>query len=279
MPNGPTPTRRAALAAALATPFLARTARAADDVLAKVKAAGVLNVGTETQFAPFDFLENGKAVGLNYDLFDALGKDMGVKVNYVALPWESVLPGLDAGKFEMVSGPATITKARMERYRFTPPIADATCALLKKAGDTTLNKPEDMAGKAIGSGKATAQLAQLQAFGAKLSPPATVREYVDFSQAYADLAAGRIVGVANSLPNIAYVAATRPDTFALVSTPFGAQSFFGYIGRKDPAYASLMDAVDAIILKMKSDGRLAQLQQKWFKTTFTTPDKVTDPAV
>ena len=254
-------------------------ARAAEDVLARVKAAGVLRVGTETQFAPFDFLDNGKAAGLNYDVFAALGADMGLKIEFVALPWESVLPGLDAGKFDMVAGPATITKARMERFRFTPPVAEATCGLLKKAGDTTLNKPEDMAGKAIGSGKATSQLEQLKKYSASLATPATVREYVDFSQAYADLAAGRIVAVANSLPNIAYVVAQRPDTFALVSAPFGEKSYFGYIGRKDPEYAGLMDAVDAAVLRMKADGRLAALQQKWFKTTFETPERVTSPAV
>lgn len=270
---------RRGLLAVAASMAAASRARAAEDVLAKVKSAGVLRVGTETQFAPFDFLENGKAVGLNYDLFTELGKDMGLKIEYVALPWESVLPGLDSGKFDMVSGPATITKARMQRYRFTPPIAEATCGILKKAGDSSIGKPEDIAGKAIGSGKATSQLEQLKKFSATLSPPAKVSEYVDFSQAYADMAAGRIVGVANSLPNIAYVAATRPEVFALVPTPFGEKSYFGYIGRQDPEYASLLDAIDAGILKLKADGRLAMLQQRWFKTTFDTPERVTNPAV
>ncbi|GAC1345561.1 MAG: transporter substrate-binding domain-containing protein [Acetobacteraceae bacterium] len=270
--------RRELIALAGLTVFGA-PARAAEDVLAKVKAAGTLRVGTETQFAPFDFLENGKATGLNYDAFAEIGRELGVKVEWVALPWESVLPGLDTGKFDMVAGPATITKARMERYRFTPPIADATCAVLKRKGDSALNKPEDMAGKPVGSGKATSQLEQLKRFSATLPTPIQVREYVDFGQAYADLAAGRIVGVANSLPNIAYVAAQRPDAFELVSTPFGEKSYFGFIGRKDPEYAGLMDAVDGIILKMKTDGRLAKLQQKWFKTTFETPDRVTNPSV
>lgn len=136
-----------------------------------------------------------------------------------------------------------------------------------------------MAGKAVGSGKATSQLEQLKKYSATLPTPIQVREYVDFSQAYADLAAGRIVAVANSLPNIAYVAAQRPGTFAILATPFGEKSYFGYIGRKDPEYASLMDAVDGIIVNMKNDGRLGKLQEKWFKTTFQTPDKVTDPAV
>ena len=270
---------RRSLLALTGASVLGAAARAADDVLAKVKSSGTLRVGTETQFAPFDFLENGKATGLNYDLFAELGRDMGLKIEWVALPWESVLPGLDGGKFDMVAGPATITKARMERYRFTPPIAEATCGILKKAGDNSINKPEDIAGKAVGSGKATAQLEQLRRYAATLLPQPQIREYVDFSQAYADLAAGRIVAVGNSLPNIAYVAVQRPDTFALVKAPFGDKSYFGYIGRKDPEYASLMDAIDAEILKLKSDGRLAKLQEKWFKTTFETPDRVTNPTV
>jgi len=140
----------------------------AEDMLAKVKAAGVMKVGTETEFAPFDFIDAGKHVGLNVDLFDEIGKEMGLKIEWVTLPWDGVLPGLEAGKFDVVAGPATITKARMEHYRFSPPIAEATVALMKRKGDETIKKPEDIAGKTIGEAKATAQLAQTKAFGEKL---------------------------------------------------------------------------------------------------------------
>jgi polar amino acid transport system substrate-binding protein len=278
-------TRRQVIATvSLATASLATAAllpigaQAADDALVRVRKAGVLRVGTETQFAPFDFLENGTPKGLNYDLFDEIAKEMRVKVSWVALPWESVLPGLEAGKFDMVAGPATITKARMERYRFTSPIAEATVALMKRAGDTTINKPADIAGKAVGSGKATAQLAQLQKYAATLPAVPSIREYVDFSQAYADLAAGRIVAVANSFPNLADAVSKQKDKFALVTPPFGDKSYFGYIGRKDADSAPLLDAVDAALLRIKGDGRLAKLQEKWFGTTFTTPDRVTAPS-
>ncbi|MBN8892616.1 MAG: transporter substrate-binding domain-containing protein, partial [Rhodospirillales bacterium] len=178
--------------AATATVAGAGMAHAADDVLARVKKAGVLKVGTETYFAPFDFLKDGKATGLNYDIFAGIAEALGVKLEWIDLPWEGVLPGLESGKFDMVAGPATITKARMERYRFSPPIAEATVALLKRADDKTINKPADIAGKVVASGKATAQLAQLQAFGATLKPAPTIREFPDFTTAYADMAAGRV---------------------------------------------------------------------------------------
>ena len=249
----------------------------ADDVLAKVKAAGVMKVGTETEFAPFDYIDAGKHVGLNVDLFDEIGKEMGVKIEWVALPWDGVLPGLEAGKFDMVAGPATITKARMEHYRFTPPIAEATVALMKRKGDKSVMKPEDIGGKVVGAGKATSQLAQLKAYGDTLPGKVEAKEYVGFNEAYADLAAGRIVAVGNSLPNIAFVAKQRPDTFEVVLPTFGAKSYFGFIGRKDADYASLMDAVQAAMLKIKGDGRMATIQQKWFGTTFDTPDSVPTP--
>lgn len=244
----------------------------AEDALERIKAAGVMKVGTETAFAPFDFIDAGTHAGMNIDVFDAIGQALGVKIEWVTLPWDGVLPGLESGKFDMVAGPATITNARMERYRWTVPIAEATVALLKKAGDDSLTKPADIAGKAVGSGKATAQLAQLQDFAKSLPEPIEAKEYVSFNEAYADLAAGRIVAVANSFPNIAYVAQQRPDTFAVVEPPFGAKTYFGFPGRKDADYKTLMDAIDAAILDMKKDGRLAEFQKKWFGVTFDTPD-------
>ena len=252
----------------------------ADDVLAKVKAAGVMKVGTETEFAPFDYIDAGAHAGLNVDLFDEIGKELGVKIEWVALPWDGVLPGLEAGKFDMVAGPATITKARMEHYRFSTPIAEATVALMKRKGDSSVMKPVDIAGKIVGAAKATSQLQQLIKFGDTLPVKPEVRgEYVGYNEAYADLAAGRIVAVGNSLPNIAFVAKQQPTKFAVVLPTFGTKTYFGYMGRKDPDYASLMDTVDKAMLKIKADGRMAKIQQKWFGTTFDTPDSVPTPNI
>ena len=263
----------------LALAFGAADAAHAEDALSRVKAAGSLKVGTETAFAPFDFIDAGQHVGLNVDLFEEVGREMGVKIDWVALPWEGVLPGLEAGKFDMVAGPATITKARMQRYRFLPPIGEATDALMKRKGDTSVMKPADVAGKTVGAGKASSQLAQLQDYAKTLPSKVTVREYVGNNEAYADLAAGRLAAVANSLTNIAFVAKQRSDTFEVVDPPFGPKSYFGYIIPKDPDHAALADAVQAAMLKIKADGRLAALQKKWFGAAFDTPDAVTEPAL
>lgn len=118
----------------------------------------------------------------------------------------------------------------------------------------------------------------MQELSATLPKKIDVREYVSFNDAYADMAAGRVVAVANSLPNIAFVAKQRNGAFEVVVPPFGKKSYFSFVGTKDADHASLIDAVDAAIIKMKGDGRMAKLQEKWFGTKFDTPDSVKDPA-
>lgn len=249
----------------------------ADSMLDRVKQRGELVVGTEMQFAPFDFLENGQQAGFNKDLFAAVGQIVGVKVRFVDLPWESVLPGLDAGKFDMVAGPLTVTKARMERYAFSLPIAEATDALLKRASDGSLKTSADIAGKVVGAGKGSAQLEQLKSYAATLPKPPTIREYVDNNQAYADLAAGRLAAVANSLTNIAYVAKQRPAVFSVVQPAFGAKVYFAYALRKDADSTSLARAFNGALVTLDKNGTLATLQRKWFGVATAMPTEMPTP--
>jgi polar amino acid transport system substrate-binding protein len=275
------PTRRAILqtslvGAASAGALLSSLGRAlADDTLADVKKRGELVIATEMQFPPFDISDNGTYKGVDRDLIDEVGKELGVKVKYLDLPWTSILPGLEAKKFDICIAPVTITKERMQRYLFTVPIADATAALMKRANDASITKPEDIAGKTVGGQKGTSQLAQLKAFGAKLSKPVEVKEYVDNNQSYADLAAGRIDASVNSFPNLAYAASQRSDTFAVVTPAFGTPTYFSWVGRMDDK--ALIDAINAAIVKTEEDGRMAKIQKTWFGQTFDLPKTVPEP--
>lgn len=247
----------------------------ADDTLADVKQRGELVIATEMQFPPFDISDNGTYKGVDRDLIDEVVKELGVKVKYLDLPWTSILPGLEAKKFDLCIAPVTITKERMQRYLFTVPIADATAALMKRANDSSIAKPEDIAGKTVGGQKGTSQLAQLKAYAAKLPKPVDVKEYVDNNQSYADLAAGRIDASVNSFPNLAYAAAQRSDTFAMVTPPFGTPTYFSWVGRLDDK--TLIDAVNAAIIKTEGDGRMAKIQKTWFGQTFDLPKTVPEP--
>jgi polar amino acid transport system substrate-binding protein len=276
-------TRRDALKVGLAGTvasgaFLGVTRSAfADDTLAEIKKRGVLSTATEMQFPPFDISDNGTYKGLNRDLIDAVGKEMGLKVTYLDLPWTSVLPGLEAKKFDLCIAPVTITKERMKHYAFTVPIADATAALMKRADDKSIMKPEDIAGRTVGGQKGTSQVAQLKEFAAKLPKPVEVKEYVDNNQASADLAAGRIDATVNSLPNLAYAAQQRSDAFAMVMPPFGQPTYFSWVARLDDTM--LVDALNAAILAVTADGTMAKIQKTWFGQTMDLPKTVPEPSI
>lgn len=272
----PSSISRALLFGAALVTILSSTAANAADLLDKIKADKVFTVATEARFAPFEFVEDDKIVGYSADIMVEIMKALpGVELKRLDLPWQGILPGLAAGRFDYVVTSVTVTPERMKAYHLSAPIADATMALLKRKGDATITKPEDIAGKAVGSQAGSAQLAALETFAATLKDkggPVTVSTYTDFSEAYADLGAGRIQTVVNSLPNLLEAARQRPDLFEVVLPTFGPKTYFSWAGRNDADSASLNALMDAELVKLNTSGKLAELQKKWFGAPMELPE-------
>ena len=208
-----------------------------------------------------------------------MAKDWGVKVSWVDLPWASVLPALEAKKFDMVVAGTTRSKARLERYYMTLPIGDATVALVKRADDNSITKPADIQGKVVASTKGSEQLQTLEDY-AKTLPGGTkeIKVYIGSPNAYADLAAGRVSAVATSLPNLLYLQKNNPQ-FQVVLPPFGPPAYLAWVLPKTPASVPLLDALNAEITKFDKDGTIKDLQIKWFGTPVTLPYENVPPPV
>lgn len=267
--------RRLAFLVAPLALLLFSTAEARADLLADIKARGEIVIGTEAAFPPFEFVEGGKIVGYSADLLELIMADLpGVRVKRLDVPWQGILPGLAAGNFDYVVTSVTATKERFERYALSLPVADATVALLVRAG-SGIATPEDVAGKVVASQAGSAQLQALsglvETLAAKGTPVRQVREYVAFDEAYADLAAGRVDAVAQSLPNLADVVKKRPDVFTIITPPFGPKVFFSWAARKDAESASLAAFFDEGLRKANQSGKMRELQLKWFGTEMPVP--------
>ncbi|XAH24970.1 transporter substrate-binding domain-containing protein [Xylophilus sp. GW821-FHT01B05] len=256
---------------------LGLAAAAHADLLADIRAKQEIAVATEAQFAPFEFVQDGKIVGYGSDLLALVLADLpGVKLKQLDLPFQGILPGLAAKRFDFVVTSVTMTKERADKFAFTLPIAEATVALVKRKADSAFTKPEDMGGKVVGSQTGSAQLKALQAYDAQLKAAGkpgvkAIREYVSFDEAYADLAAGRLDAVAQSLSNLATLAKTRGDIYAILPQPIGPKTYFGWAGRKDADSASLVQFFSDGIAKAAKSGKLKELQLKWFGFTMDTP--------
>lgn len=243
------------------------------DLLDDVKKKGTLNVGTEMQYAPFDFLKDNVQVGFNADLFAEIGKELGIKVKFTDLPWPSVLPGLTAKKFDMVAGPVTVRAKRAEKFRFTAPVDLSNFTLVRRTSDTGLAALKDISGKVVGGMRGDVSLAALKKL-AKQHGVKEVREYGNSGQAYADLAAGRIVAVSNQSANNGFTAAQRPDVFSVVPGNFGPIEYVAYVARNDKESESLVKAVNDALAKIKADGRFAKIQKKWLGAAPDLPAQI-----
>ena len=254
------------------------------DLLEEIKQRGTFVVGTEARFPPFEFVEGGEIVGYSADMMEHIMQELpGVSLEQLDLPWQGILPGLAAKRFDYVITSVTVTKERYDAYHLSLPIADATMAVIKRKGDDSIGSAQDVAGKVVGSQAGSAQLQALEALAAELeeagTPVADIRTYVDFGEAYADLAAGRLAAVVNSLPNQLEAARQRPDVFEVVLPTFGPKKYFSWAGRKDEESASLNTFMDEQIRRLNESGVLAELQRKWFGDVMELPsDELPEPA-
>lgn len=261
----------AAVSAALLS-FALTSAAHAQDALARAKAKGVLVVATEEQFPPYDFIKEGKHVGFNVDYFEEISKRVGLKLEWIDLPWASVLPGLQAKKYDVVAGPASITAERQKVLNFLPPISSVEAMILVRKGEKGIGSLADIAGKKIGAERASYALNEVKKFGATLPHPPTIIEYQDTAQATADLEAGRLDGMANSSTNVKDTVKRRPEAFDLIPTGFGLKTYSGYMMRKDDDSKTLFDAISAAMLDIKKEGKLVELQKQWFGEAIDVPD-------
>lgn len=267
--------RTIALSSAIA---LCGAVMAKADALEEVMERGTIRFGTEMQYPPFDMIVDGEYQGVSRDVAEGIAAHLGVKAEYTDLPWSSVLPGLEAGRFDVVNAPVTITAERVQRYAFTIPFATGTVGLVKRADDDRIAQPEDIAGLVVGGQTASSQLDQLQDYVGTLDGGAELREYVDMNQAYSDLLAGRIDAAVGPLLNLAYLTQSRTE-FATVEPAFGTPTYFSMALRLEEDSDSLRAAVDEAIAAMHESGEMERIQKKWFGTTIDLPTEVPEPLI
>jgi polar amino acid transport system substrate-binding protein len=249
----------------------------AETTLEKIKRTGELTVGTEAAYPPFEFVRDGKIVGYGSDILAEVVKEFGVKTfKQLDLPWQGILPGVLAGKFDFVATTVGINAERAKRYAYTMPIANGMPYAMKRKGDT-LAKVEDLNGKVVGTQLASSTEPVARALDAKLKAAGgtgfkELKLFTAFPESYVALANGEVDAVIQSLPSLAALVKEKPDVFELMApTPQeGGFPYLAWVTRPDDK--DLRDAISAVIRKMRDDGRLVALQKKWFGFEMQIPD-------
>lgn len=261
-------------AAGLLLPIL--PARAEPLSLAKIKQAGVLNIGCEAAYVPFTYRDNSAAiVGFDVDAITKYLQPIGVKANFIDTQWSGVIPALYAGRFDMVPT-MSYTKERLERVLFSIPYADASQALLIRSTDKEKIKTiTDMSGKTLGiklgsPGETLKTKLEEKLKSERGTGFADIKTYDDHPAAYLALAQGSVDGVLNTIPTLSIVMRDRPGAFTIVKN-VGANNWHGYAFRKEDQ--ELGTFINGRISEMKASGELYALQEKWLGFKMDLPDK------
>ena len=270
---------RRLLLAAGAAAALPRIAFAADPAttLAQIKSSGELRIGCEAAYVPFTYRQEGKIVGYDVELADLLCKPLGVKPNFIDTAWAGVIPSLYAKKFDVVMSSMSYTKERLARVAFSIPYAEASQALLVRAADADkIKSVSDLNGRivAVKLGSPGQILQEKMDAGLKSAGGTgfkEIRTFDDHPSAYVALAQNRVDGVLNTLATLAMVLKDAPGKYAIVKG-MGGDNWAGIAARKEDT--EIVQFLDAGLTRLKADGSLGRLQEKWFGFRMQLADSV-----
>ena len=116
--------------------------------LAEVKDAGKLVIATSPDFPPFETLEGGKVVGIEIDIMQMVADKLGVDLVIEQMNFDSVLPGVESGKYDCGVSGISVTPKREKSVLFTTPYCLAAQCIVVRA-DSSIASKADLEGKKI----------------------------------------------------------------------------------------------------------------------------------
>lgn len=113
------------------------------------KTAGVLEVGTDLTYPPYDMLVGGKPAGFDIDFVDALAKHMDLKPKYDDTRFAQIISGVKAGRYDMIASTLYVSTSRSKEVDFVPYFQTGNSIIVSKNGPA-LATAQDLCGKTVG---------------------------------------------------------------------------------------------------------------------------------
>jgi polar amino acid transport system substrate-binding protein len=236
----------------------------AAEVPAAIKSKGTLTVAADASYAPNEFVApDGKTViGVDPDLMKALAGLMGLKTKVVNVTFDSIIPGMAAGKYDVGASSFTDTKAREKTVDFVTYLSVGEAFLSKASGGPKVNKLSDICGLSVSVEKGTVELTDAQTQNKKCTtagkPAIKLLVFPDQNGANLALQSGRAqVDFADS-PIIAYQ--VRQLGVDVRSSPtFNAAPYGLALPKGNGMAKPVLDALKELM----ANGGFAAILKKW----------------
>ncbi len=232
-------------------------------LLDQIKQRGVIRVGLST-FVPWAMRnKQGELIGFEIDVASRLASDAGLEIEFVPTAWDGIIPGLLAGKFDVIIAGMSITPARNLSVNFTRPYAHSELLLAAskaKAGNLVRMEDYNREGVtiAVRRGSTSVQAAR------KHFPNATIQQFDDDILAFQEVLNGNAEAVISSTPKPEHEVLRNSDRlFIPFDEPLdrGAEAIAIRQGEPDA-----LNFFDNWVLLRTEDGWLQTRRDYWFKT-------------
>jgi polar amino acid transport system substrate-binding protein len=224
----------------------------------EIKAKGKLVVGIQGDNPPWGFVTSGgKQDGFDADMGTLFAKELGVDVEFVPLEVNNRIPALTSGRVDVLFATMAMLPDRAKAVQFSKPY-NANAIVLIGPKDKTIKTNEDMANMTISVAKGAAQDTQVT----KNAPAsATIRRYDGDAASVQALISGQTEALGGNIFYMDRVEKAAPGKF---ENKLEFQKLYNgactRLGEKE-----LNAALNAFIDKIKANGELKKIYDKWMK--------------
>ena len=215
----------------------------ADGLLKQVLDKGTLVAGMEGNWAPWSYhdLDTNEVIGYDADTARAIGEKLGVEVQIVEAPWESLFAGLDDGRYDIVINGVEVTDERSEKYDFSEPYAYIHTALVVRKDNEEIKSFDDLKGKKTVNSIGSTYMELAESYGASAAGVSTLNDTIQ------NVIDGRADATLNADVSIYDYLNQQPDANIKIVATTEDASHVAIPIRKGDETASFEKAVNAAI--------------------------------
>jgi polar amino acid transport system substrate-binding protein len=220
-----------------------------------------LVVATDATWPPMEYLnEDDEIVGFEIDLMKAAAELGGFSVEFKNIPWDGILAGLSADKYDAVMSSVTITSERQVTMDFSMPYINAGQVLIVRQETSGVATLQDLKGNVVGAQKdTTGSFEIVKVDGVKL------KTYSELSLAIDDLTNRRIEGVVADTPAAVDFALHNPayrERIKIVGEPF-TDEYYAVAVKK--GNKRILDIINSGLKKVLEGDVDKRLRDKWLR--------------
>lgn len=226
-----------------------------DDTLKKVKEKGVIVMGTNAEFPPFEYREGDAIAGFDVEIAKRVAEKLEVELQIEDMLFEGLIPALQAGKIDFIAAGMSVDEERKKNVDFSSGYYEASQVIITMKDNTEIKGSEELINKRIG--------VQLGTTGDKEAQNIEGAEVIQFNAAFAaimDLQNGKVDAVVlDSEPAKNF--ASQNDQIQILPVEL-TQEEYAIAARKGSQ--ELVDEINKVLEEMKSSGEYDELVKQYF---------------